>query len=343
MQNNEFYLNRCIKIAKKGIGKVSPNPLVGCVIINNNEIIGEGYHEKYGDKHAEVNAINNVKNKDQLKTSTLFVNLEPCCHHGKTPPCVDLIIKYKIPNVVIGSIDPFSKVQGKGIDKMREYGIKVTTNTLKEESENLNRRFFTFHNKKRPYIILKWAESSDGFIAPKNQKEPFWMTNKESKKLTHQWRAEEDAILIGRITAEKDNPLLTVRETQGNNPIRILIDRNLKISKKLKIFNDDSKTIIFNDKISEYLNTNTFLKVNFNKIISNILKELYLQEVQSIIIEGGTKTIQSFINEDLWDEARIFSTEKILNDGVLAPKINGKLITKKKIKNNNLEIIISNK
>ena len=153
MQNNEFYLNRCIKIAKKGIGKVSPNPLVGCVIINNNEIIGEGYHEKYGDKHAEVNAINNVKNKDQLKTSTLFVNLEPCCHHGKTPPCVDLIIKYKIPNVVIGSIDPFSKVQGKGIDKMREYGIKVTTNTLKEESENLNRRFFTFHNKKRPYII----------------------------------------------------------------------------------------------------------------------------------------------------------------------------------------------
>lgn len=343
MQNNEFYLNRCIKIAKKGIGKVSPNPLVGCVIINNNEIIGEGFHEKYGDKHAEVNAINNVKNKDQLKTSTLFVNLEPCCHHGKTPPCVDLIIKYKIPNVVIGSIDPFSKVQGKGIDKMREYGIKVTTNTLKEESENLNRRFFTFHNKKRPYIILKWAESSDGFIAPKNQTEPFWMTNKESKKLTHQWRAEEDAILIGRITAEKDNPLLTVRETKGNNPIRILIDRNLKISKKLKIFNDDSKTIIFNDKISKNLNTNTFLKVNFNKIISNILKELYLQEVQSIIIEGGTKTIQSFIDQDLWDEARIFTTEKILNDGVLAPKINGKLITKKKIKNNNLEIIISNK
>ncbi len=343
MQNNEFYLNRCIKIAKKGIGKVSPNPLVGCVIINNNEIIGEGYHEKYGDKHAEVNAINNVKNKDQLKTSTLFVNLEPCCHHGKTPPCVDLIIKYKIPNVVIGSIDPFSKVQGKGIDKMREYGIKVNANILKEKSENLNRRFFTFHNKKRPYIILKWAESSDGFIAPKNQTEPFWMTNKESKKLTHQWRAEEDAILIGRITAEKDNPLLTVRETTGNNPIRILIDRNLQISKNLKIFNDDSKTIIFNDKISENLNTNTFLKVNFNEIISNILKELYLQEVQSLIIEGGTKTIQSFIDQDLWDESRIFTTEKILNDGVLAPKINGQLITKKKIKNNNLEIIISNK
>ena len=248
-------MQKCLELAKQGLSHVSPNPMVGCVIVYNNKIIGKGLHEKYGEPHAEVNAIASVKNKNLLKKSTLYVNLEPCCHYGKTPPCTSLIIKHKIPKVVIGCIDSFSKVSGKGIEKMQNAGIKVKLGILENECKLLNKRFFTFNEKKRPYIILKWAKSKDGFIAPNNQKEPFWMTSLESKKLTHIWRAEEDAILIGRITAQKDDPSLTVREIKGKNPVRIVIDKNLKLSRKLKLFNKESNTIIFNAINSkQYLN-----------------------------------------------------------------------------------------
>ena len=246
MQNEEFFLNKCIEIARLGIGNVSPNPMVGSVIVYKGEVIGEGYHEKYGSDHAEVNAINSVKDKSLLSKSTLYVNLEPCSHFGKTPPCSDLIIKHRIPKVVIGCIDTYSKVAGTGIGYMRNAGIDVKVGIMEKESRELNKRFFTFHEKKRPYIILKWAESKDGFIAPKHQTEPFWMTSSKSKILVHKWRSEEDAILVGRITAEKDNPSLTVREVKGKNPIRIVIDKDLKLSSDLNLFDSNTKTLIFN-------------------------------------------------------------------------------------------------
>jgi diaminohydroxyphosphoribosylaminopyrimidine deaminase/5-amino-6-(5-phosphoribosylamino)uracil reductase len=327
MQNEEFFMQRCIELASKAMGCASPNPMVGSVIVYNNKIIGEGYHEKYGSHHAEVNAINSVKDKSLLSKSTLYVNLEPCAHFGKTPPCSDLIIQNKIPEVVIGCVDTFSEVSGKGIERMKNVGIDVKVGVLENESRKLNKRFFTFHEKKRPYIILKWAESKDGFIAPKNQTKPFWMTSSESKKLVHEWRAEEDAILVGRITAEKDNPSLTVREVDGSNPIRIVIDKDLKLSADFNLFNNDAKTIIFNQIKSEKNNSNNYIKINFKNLTKNILQELHKQNIQSIIIEGGTKTLQSFIDTNMWDEARIFTTNKTLTEGVKPPTIEGEIIS----------------
>ena len=327
MQNEEFFMQRCIELASKAMGCASPNPMVGSVIVYNNKIIGEGYHEKYSSHHAEVNAINSVKDKSLLFKSTLYVNLEPCAHFGKTPPCSDLIIQNKIPEVVIGCVDTFSEVSGKGIERMRSVGIDVKVGVLENESRELNKRFFTFHEKKRPYIILKWAESKDRFIAPKNQTKPFWMTSSESKKLAHKWRAEEDAVLVGRITAEKDNPSLTVREVEGSNPIRIIIDKDLKLSADFNLFNNDAKTIVFNQLKSEENNSNNYIKINFHNLTKNILQELHKQNIQSIIIEGGTKTLQSFIDKNLWDEARIFTTKKTLTEGVKPPTIEGEIIS----------------
>tara|TARA_B100001094_G_scaffold119041_1_gene114753 strand:- start:1360 stop:2388 length:1029 start_codon:yes stop_codon:yes gene_type:complete len=341
MQNDEFFLNECLEIARLGIGRVSPNPMVGSIIVYKGEVIGEGYHEKYGSDHAEVNAINSVKDKSLLSKSTLYVNLEPCSHFGKTPPCSDLIIKYKIPKVVIGCMDTYSEVNGTGINKMRNSGIDVKVGIMEEESRELNKRFFTFHEKKRPYIILKWAESKDGFIAPKNQTEPFWMTSNKSKKLVHKWRSEEDSILVGRITAEKDNPSLNVREVLGVNPIRLVIDKDLKLSKNLNLFNSESKTIIFNKIKSDNSSKNNYVKINFNDMINSILKELYKQKNQSVIVEGGTTTLQSFIEENIWDEARIFTTDKKLENGVKSPIIKGKKISEIEIDTDCLKIILN--
>ena len=323
MQTQEFFIQKCLELASKGKGNVSPNPMVGCVIVYNNEIIGEGYHEKYGFSHAEVNAIASVRDKSLLKKSTLYVNLEPCAHFGKTAPCSSHIIEHKIPKVIIGCLDTFPKVSGKGIEKLQIAGLEVVVGVLEKESKELNTRFFTFHEKKRPYIILKWAESKDGFIAPHNQSEPFWMTSSESKKLVHKWRAEEDAILVGRITAEKDNPCLTVREVKGNHPIRIVIDKDLKLSKELNLFNNEARTIVFNHIKSDTQSNINYIKINFNNLIKNILEELYKQNIQSVIIEGGTITLQSFIDISMWDEARIFTTKENLIHGVRAPKIIG--------------------
>ena len=341
MQNEEFFLNKCIEIARLGIGNVSPNPMVGSVIVHNGEVVGEGYHKSYGSNHAEVNAINNVKDKSILSKCTLYVNLEPCSHFGKTPPCSDLIIKHKTSKVVIGCVDTYSEVNGNGIEKMRNAGIDVIVRIMEKESKELNKRFFTFHEKKRPYIILKWAESKDGFIALKDQKEPFWMTSKESKKLVHKWRAEEDAILIGRITAEKDNPSLTVREIEGENPIRIVIDKDLKLSENLNLFNSESETIIFNKIKSNNLSKNNYIKINFNNMINSILKELYKRKIQSAIVEGGTRTLQSFIEENIWDEARIFTTDTKLENGVKSPIIKGKKISEIEIDTDYLKIILN--
>ncbi len=332
-------MNRCLELASKGLENVSPNPMVGSVIVHENKIIGEGYHKEYGKEHAEVNAIASVKNKSLLKYSTLYVNLEPCAHFGKTPPCSDLIIEHKIPKVVIGCVDTFSDVNGKGILKMEKAGIEINIGVLEKESQELNKRFFTFHEKKRPYIILKWAESKDGFIAPKDQIAPFWMTSSNSKKLVHQFRAEEDAILVGRVTAEKDNPSLTVREIKGQNPTRIIIDKDLKLSKKLILFNNEAKTIIFNTQITKKINSNYYIKIDYSNMINNILHQLYKQNIQSLIVEGGTKTLQSFIDENLWDEARIFTANKTLIEGVKAPRIEGEIIYETTIDKDQLEIV----
>ena len=333
-------MKKCLELATKGMGYVSPNPMVGCVVVFNNQIIGEGYHEEYGTAHAEINAIENVKNKSLLKKSTLYVNLEPCVHFGKTPPCTNLIIESEIPKVVIGCRDSYSEVSGKGIEKMQNIGIEVIVGVLEKESRELNKRFFTFHEKKRPYIILKWAESKDGFMAPLNQNKPFWMTSSESKKLVHKWRAEEEAILIGRITAKKDNPSLTVRKVAGSNPIRIIIDKNLTLSGDLNLFNSEAKTIIFNVIKSEENDTNQFIKIDFNYLIKNILEELHKQNIQSVKIEGGSITLQSFIDANIWDEARIFTANKLLSQGLKAPIIEGKIIFDKEIGTDKLEIII---
>jgi len=334
-------MKKCLELATKGMGYVSPNPMVGCVVVFNNQIIGEGYHEEYGTAHAEINAIENVKDKSLLKKSTLYVNLEPCVHFGKTPPCTNLIIESEIPKVVIGCRDSYSEVSGKGIEKMQNIGIEVIVGVLEKESRELNKRFFTFHEKKRPYIILKWAESKDGFMAPLNQNKPFWMTSSESKKLVHKWRAEEEAILIGRITAKKDNPSLTVREVAGSNPIRIIIDKNLKLSNYLNLFNSEAKTIIFNAIKSEETRTNQFIKIDFNYLIENILEELHKQNIQSVKIEGGSITLQSFIDANIWDEARIFTANKLFSQGLKTPIIEGEIILEEEIGTDTLEIIIN--
>ena len=334
-------MKKCLELAQKGMGYVSPNPMVGCVVVFNDQIIGEGYHQEYGTSHAEVNAIENVKDTSLLKKSTLYVNLEPCAHFGKTPPCTNLIIESEIPKVVIGCIDSYSEVSGKGIEKMQNTGIEVIVGVLEKESRELNKRFFTFHEKKRPFVILKWAESKDGFIGPLNQNKPFWMTSSESKKLVHKWRAEEEAILVGRITAKKDNPSLTVREVAGSNPVRIIIDTNLKLSSDLNLFNSEAKTIIFNTIKSEETGTNQFVKIDFNYLTENILEELHKQNIQSVIIEGGSTTLQSFVDANIWDEARIFTANKLFSQGLKTPIIEGEIILEEEIGTDTLEIIIN--
>lgn len=341
MQRHDYFMQICLDLATKAFANNVPNPMVGCVIVYNNKIIGQGYHKKYGEKHAEVNAIESIKNKEILSKSTLYVNLEPCSHFGKTPPCVNIIIRYKIPNVVIGCIDSHSKVSGKGMKKLEDAGINVTVGVLEKKSRHLNRRFFSFHEKKRPYIILKWAKSSDGLIAPKKQKGSFWMTSEKSKKLVHNWRSQEQAILVGKNTVIKDNPELTVRKSQGKNPLRIIVDKKLEISKNMNIFNNDASTIIFNEIINKESNTTKFIKISFDDLINNILLYLYNIGIQSIIIEGGKKTLQSFIDTNKWDEARIFTTKMKLKEGLKSPILNIKANQINQIEDDTLEIILN--
>ena len=339
MKTHEYFMEKCIDLAKKGIQDVSPNPMVGSIIVYNNEIIGQGYHEKYGSNHAEVNAINSVQDKSLLEKSTLYVNLEPCCHQGKTPPCTDVIIENKIPKVVIGCKDSYSKVSGNGIKKLRNNLIEVIDCVLDDKCRELNRRFFCYHEKKRPYIILKWAKSKDNFIAPINQEKPFWMTSEKSKKLVHSWRAEEDAILVGRKTVVADNPSLTVRMCDGKNPIRIVIDKELSLNKKGNVFDDQAETIVFNNIKSAIIDKTTYLKADFNNLNEGILNQLYNRDILSLIIEGGKITINSFIEKNLFDEIRIFTTDKFLKKGINSPEFPDiNLIKTSIINNDKLEV-----
>jgi len=330
---HEKYIRRCIELAQNGLGTTYPNPMVGSVIVYEDQIIGEGWHKKAGEPHAEVNAVRSVKDKSLLKKATIYVSLEPCSHFGKTPPCCDLIIANEIPNVVVGTVDPNEKVAGKGILKLIEAGANVTVGVLDEECNELNKRFFTFHQKKRPYIILKWAESQDGFLAPEKEidqeRKPIWITNQYSRQLVHKWRTEEQAILVGTQTVVDDNPKLNARDWDGNNPTRIVIDQNNRIDENSFIFDDTVKTIVFSKTSKPSKEKTQFEVIDFEKnIISQILDVLYQNQIQSVIIEGGRQTLQSFIDENLWDEARIFIGKTSFEKGTKAPIISRKNTTK---------------
>ena len=272
-KNDKKYMAYCLELAQKGQGNTSPNPMVGSVIVHNGKIIGKGYHRKCGEPHAEINAINSVKDKSLLKESTLFVNLEPCSHHGKTPPCAVKITELKIPRVVIGIKDLSAKVNGKGIDILRKAGVEVTVGVLEKESYELNRRFFTYHQQRRPYIILKWAQTHDGFIDRKREDDTMpeinWITNTVSKTLVHRWRTEEDGILIGKETARKDNPQLTVREWTGKQPLRMVLDRNLELSSDLFLFDRKYPTLVFNNLKQEATENLEFIRIEINELQQN--------------------------------------------------------------------------
>lgn len=328
MEKHQKYIKRCIEIAKNGLGTTYPNPMVGSVIVYNDTIIGEGWHRRAGEPHAEVNAIQSVTDKSLLTKATIYVSLEPCSHFGKTPPCCDLIIANGIPNVVIGTVDSNEKVSGRGIKKLIEAGKNVTVGILEYECYELNKRFFTFHNKKRPHVILKWAETADGFLAPKTtntERAPIWITNKYSRQLVHKWRTEEQAILVGTKTVIADNPKLDARDWSGNNPIRIIIDKNQRIPNNSFVLDNQTKTIIFTARPILSSSENTiFESIDFdNNIVPQIMLALYKHQIQSVIIEGGLQTLQSFINSNLWDEARIFVGQNSFNEGIKAPQITG--------------------
>ena len=297
--SDETYMQRCLQLAALGLGQTNPNPMVGAVIVHQDTIIGEGYHHRCGEAHAEINAINSVKNMELLKESTLYVNLEPCSHFGKTPPCADAIIRYGIPKVVIGSIDYHDKVNGNGVRKLREAGVEVVENVCLEACEELNKRFFTFHRLHRPYIILKWAQTRDGYMdidRGESNVTSYWITNYTLKVLTHKWRGEEDAILVGYRTMRNDQPQLTTREYPGKDPQRFVMQRG-------------------NDIISPLPYT------PLSENVEEAVEALYQSNIQSVIIEGGKKTLEKFLEADLWDEARILVGNQTWGKGLLAPEI----------------------
>ncbi len=323
-------MSRCFELARSGSYYVAPNPMVGCVIVHNNLIIGEGFHKKYGDAHAEVNAIASVKDKSLLKESTLYVNLEPCSHHGKTPPCADLIVKHQLKRVVVANLDSNPEVAGKGIAHLEANHIEVKVGVLKAEGRNVNRRFFTFHEKKRPYILLKWAQSADGYLDMERNDSLTrinWISNEKCKRLSHIWRAEESAILVGKNTVTLDNPTLTTREVEGPNPIRILIDTENSLYseqgvKRWNIFNDQAKTLVFNYREERKIENIEWIKLNKGEdFLKQLLRALFERNIQSVIIEGGRFTLDRFIENNLWDEARVIRGLPFFCNGVKAPEL----------------------
>jgi diaminohydroxyphosphoribosylaminopyrimidine deaminase/5-amino-6-(5-phosphoribosylamino)uracil reductase len=321
-------MQRCIQLAKLGAGNVAPNPMVGAVLVHDGAIIGEGYHRQYGQAHAEVNCINSIPShlKSLIPLSTLYVSLEPCAHFGKTPPCSNLIIEQQIKKVVVGCRDSFAAVNGKGIEQLKAAGVEVVVDVLRDECLQLNSRFFTFHNHHRPNVILKFAQTADGFLG-RLTNERLLISNEFTNKLVHQWRSEEAAILVGTNTALKDNPTLTNRLGHGKNPVRLVIDKQLKLPSTLHLFNQQEKTVVFNELKNEVNQQIEFVQLHpESSVIQQILQYCYNNKLQSILVEGGTQLLQSFINENLWDEARIITNEKLfVQNGVAAPKLSGSL------------------
>ncbi len=324
MTSPEVYMQRALELAALGLGRVSPNPMVGCVIVHHDKIIGEGWHQAFGGPHAEVNAIQSVIDKSLLPESTLYVTLEPCSHFGKTPPCADLLIHHKIKRVVICNEDIHPLVAGKGIEKLKAAGIEVLVGIESERGLALNKRFFHAIEKERPYIILKWAETADGFIAQENYSSK-WISNEYSRQLVHKWRSEEDGILVGRNTAMYDNPSLSVRDWTGKNPVRIVIDRFLKLSDRLNVMDGSQATLLYNVLKHEEHTNLTLVRIEEQGFLWHLLKDLHKRGIHSVIIEGGAHTLQSFINEGLWDEARVFKSKRSFGSGILAPHLKAHL------------------
>ncbi|MFN6341265.1 MAG: bifunctional diaminohydroxyphosphoribosylaminopyrimidine deaminase/5-amino-6-(5-phosphoribosylamino)uracil reductase RibD [Bacteroidota bacterium] len=351
MLQHELYMQRCLDLAQNGAGYVSPNPLVGCVITHGDKIIGEGWHRKFGEAHAEVNAIRSVENKALLKTSTLYVNLEPCSHHGKTPPCAELIVESGIPRVVMGMKDPYHEVAGTGIARLQKAGIDVTVGVLEEQCHWLNRRFIHFVTQKKPYVFLKWAQTQDGFIAPDASKltqqqfeEKRHITGFIVQKLVHRWRTEEDAILVGTRTAITDNPALNTRAWNGRNPVRITMDKNLRIPLTAKLYDGSQPTVVFTDKKTPIAANAlvTYRIIDFSKNIwPQILTDLYEQGIQSLIVEGGLHTLQSIINSHCWNEIQRFTTPATLLEGIAAPAFHGRLVSESSIDKSTLTVYIN--
>lgn len=337
-------MQRCLELAKTGIREAMSNPSVGAVLVYNNRIIGEGHTSPYGGAHGEVNCINSVKEQDRhlIPKSTLYVSLEPCSHYGKTPPCSDLIIAHNIQDIVIGAIDPHDKVAGNGIKKLKAAGKNVIVGVLEKECRELNKRFFTFHEKKRPYIILKWAESADGFISPekRNEQKPVWISNPYSRQLVHKWRSEEAAILVGTQTVIDDNPKLDVRDWNGENPVRIVLDKTGRISNNYFVKNHKIKSIILTEKTNmPNLENLVYENSSFDKnLAEEIAGVLYRYNIQSVLIEGGSRTLQTFINEGLWDEARVFKGKTVFHSGTKAPLLKATPVAKQGILNDELLI-----
>lgn len=329
-------MERCLQLAKLGAGFVAPNPMVGAVLVHNDRIIGEGYHQKYGEAHAEVNCVNSVADADKqfIPASTMYVSLEPCAHHGKTPPCADLIINQKIKKVIVACRDSFAAVNGKGIEKLKNAGIEVKEGLLQSQAIRLNKRFFTFHGKKRPYIILKWAESVNGCIAEKDGT-PTKISQPTTNKLVHRWRSEEAAIAVGTNTAQKDNPALTDRLWSGTKqPVRVVIDEQLRLDNNLQLFDHSVPTIIINRKQTSAEHNLNYIQLNTEEdSILGLLRILFEKQLNSVIIEGGSKLLQSFINSGLWDEAKVIKSKTVvIEDGIKAPKLSGaKFIYRQKL------------
>ena len=324
MISHQLFMQRCIDLAQKGMGAVAPNPMVGAVLVYENRIIGEGWHQQFGGPHAEVHCFQSVAIEDKpfISQSTLYVSLEPCNHYGKTPPCSDLIIHSQIKKVVIACTDPFEKVNGSGIKKLEDNKVEVITGILEKEAIQLNKRFFIFHQQQIPYVILKWAESNDGFIA-KPQGKPVKVSNYITDKLVHKWRSEEAAIIVGTNTVLNDNPSLTTRNWQGKNPLRIYIDKRLRIDATYKILDNSTDTFILNLVKNEKVGVNEFVMIQEEmRLVEELLQLLYKKGIQSLIVEGGSKLLQSFIESNCWHEARVIkNTELIIQEGISSPTL----------------------
>lgn len=320
MTQQEIFMARALELAKLGAGLVSPNPLVGCVIVHEGKIVGEGWHRKYGENHAEVNAIKSVKDQSILNQCDLYVNLEPCNHHGKTPPCADLIIEKKIKRVVISNLDSNKNVKGNGAKKLKDCGIDVISGVLGRQGKELNRFFFTATQKNRPYIILKWAETTDGFMARENF-DSKWISNIYSRQFVHKLRSEVDAILVGRKTAVVDNPELTTRHWSGESPIRVVLDRTLKLNDSLRLFDTNHPTLVFNNLRDSDKNNVSFIKLNEHHFMEELLQNLVQKKCNSLLVEGGSSTLDGFINAKLWDEVNLIKSTQKFGSGIKSPKI----------------------
>lgn len=335
---DELFMRRALELATLGRGQVSPNPLVGCVIVHDGKIIGEGWHKKYGEAHAEVNAVNSVENPALLAESTVYVNLEPCSHFGKTPPCADMLIAHRVKKVVVANLDSNPLVSGSGVKKLRAAGVEVITGILDKEGHALNEAFFTYITLQRPFIVLKWAETADGFIARENY-DSKWISHALSRQVVHQWRAELDAILVGSRTVAHDNPQLTVRDWSGRNPVRVVIDRFLRLDHKLRVFDGSQKTLRYNVLKHEEHPGLSYVRLDETDFLQLLIKDLHKQKIQSVLVEGGAHTLQHFIDAGMWDEARIFQSPRCFEKGIAAPVIHGRLTTQRMLAEDTLKIL----